>query len=53
MILDLSLLYVYRILALIVAGMMIWAVVRRTDWREQVFALIVFVPFMLRALGVK
>lgn len=44
---------VYRLLALTVAGAMAAVVFRQTDWRQQLFAAIVFVPFVLRALGVK
>jgi hypothetical protein len=43
----------YRLLALFVAVMMIVVIWRQRDWRQQVFAALVFVPFMLRAVGVK
>ena len=48
-----SLMVVYRLLALCVAGMMIFVVWRERDWRQQLFATLVFVPFILRATGVK
>lgn len=50
---GLMLLIVYRAMALAVALMMIWVMFRQRDWREQVFAAIVLVPFALRAAGVK
>jgi ABC-type spermidine/putrescine transport system permease subunit I len=43
----------YRAIAGIVALIMAWMMVRSKDWREQVSAALVFVPFVLRALGVK
>ena len=43
----------YRLLALIVAGMMVVVIWRERDWRAQLFAALVFVPFILRATGVK
>lgn len=43
----------YRVIAGIVALVMAISVVRSRDWREQVFAALVFVPFSLRALGIK
>jgi hypothetical protein len=46
-------LMVYRLLALIVAGMMLVVLWRERDCRQQLFAALVFVPFILRALGVK
>jgi hypothetical protein len=50
---DLGLMIVYRLLALFVAGMMVVVVWRERDWRAQFFAALVFVPFFLRAAGVK
>lgn len=50
---DLALMIVYRLLALFVAGMMAVVVWRERDWRVQLFAALVFVPFVLRATGVK
>jgi hypothetical protein len=50
---ELGLMMVYRVLALFVAGMMVMVVWRERDWRPQFFASLVFVPFILRALGVK
>jgi hypothetical protein len=43
----------YRLLALFVAVMMAIVVWRQRDWRQQLFAALVFVPFILRAAGVK
>lgn len=50
---ELTLLVVYRLLALVIAGMMVWVMLRERDWSQQVFAAIVLVPFALRAAGVK
>jgi hypothetical protein len=48
-----GLMIVYQLLALLVAGMMVVVVWRARDWRQQLFAALVFVPFILRAAGVK
>ena len=48
-----ELMLIYRLLALIVAGMMVYVLWRERDWRQQLFAALVFVPFILRAAGVK
>jgi hypothetical protein len=50
---ELGLMIVYRLLALFVAGMMAVVVWRERDWRPQLYAALVFVPFILRAVGVK
>ena len=50
---ELVLMIVYRLLALWVAGMMVVVVWRVRDWRPKLFAALVFVPFILRAAGVK
>ncbi len=50
---ELGLMIVYRLLALFVAGMMGVVLWRERDWRPQLFAALVFVPFILRATGVK
>ena len=50
---ELGLMIVYRLLALFVAGMMLFVLWRERDWRQQFFAALVFVPFILRAVGVK
>ena len=50
---DFILLYAYRAMAAIVAIMMIWVLFREKDWRQQLFAMLVFIPFALRAVGVK
>jgi hypothetical protein len=49
----LGLMIIYRSLALFVAGMMMVVVWRQRDWRSQLFAALVFVPFILRAAGLK
>jgi len=49
----LGLMIIYRSLALFVAGMMMVVVWRERDWRLQLFAALVFVPFILRAAGLK
>jgi hypothetical protein len=51
---ELDLMVLYRLLALFVAGMMVVVMWReKRDWRQQLFAALVFVPFVLRAAGVK
>jgi len=50
---ELGLMIIYRLLALFVAGMMMVVVWRQRDWRSQLCAALVFVPFILRAVGVK
>ncbi len=50
---ELGLMIVYRLLALFVAGMMVVVLWRERDWRPQLYAALVFVPFILRATGVK
>ena len=50
---DLLLTVVYRALALLVAAMMVLCLFRARDWREKAFAMLVFVPFALRAAGIK
>jgi ABC-type spermidine/putrescine transport system permease subunit II len=50
---ELVLMIVYRLLALIVAIMMAIVLWRERDWRAQLFAALVFVPFVMRAAGVK
>jgi hypothetical protein len=50
---ELGLMTIYRSLALFVAGMMMVVVWRERDWRSQLFAALVFVPFILRAAGLK
>ncbi len=53
MLFELVLLYAYRAMALIVALMLVWTLFRERDWQQQFFAMLVFVPFALRAVGVK
>jgi hypothetical protein len=50
---ELVVMYTYRLMALIVAFMMVTVIWRERDWREQLCATLVFIPFILRALGVK
>jgi len=50
---EMVLMLVYRLLALVVAIMMVVVLWRGRDWRAQLFAALVFVPFVLRAAGVK
>jgi hypothetical protein len=50
---ELAVMYTYRLLALIVALMMVVVIWKQRDWREQLFATLVFIPFVLRAAGVK
>ena len=47
------LLMIYRLLALFIAVMMAVVLWRERDWRPQLYAALVFVPFLLRGLGVK
>jgi hypothetical protein len=50
---ELMLMFVYRLLALLVAVMMVIVLWRVRDWRAQLYAALVFVPFALRAAGIK
>jgi hypothetical protein len=50
---ELVLMLLYRVLALIVAVMMGIVLWRERDWRAQLYAALVFVPFALRAAGIK
>ncbi len=50
---ELGLMIIYRLLAVFVAGVMMVVVWRERDWRTQLYAALVFVPFVLRAAGVK
>ena len=43
----------YRAIAAAIAIAMAVFTLRAQDWRAQVYAAMVFVPFALRALGVK
>jgi hypothetical protein len=47
------LMLIYRLMALFVAAMMVYVIWRERDWRPQFYAALVFVPFILRGLGVK
>jgi len=50
---DLALLSAYRALAAVLAAAMIVTMLRSRDWRTQLYAMLVFIPFVLRAAGVK
>lgn len=50
---DIVLLLVYRLLALVVAVAMVVTMLQSRDWRTQFYAMLVFIPFALRAAGVK
>ena len=47
------LMMIYRLMALFIAVMMVYVLWRERDWRPQVYATLVFIPFILRALGIK
>ena len=53
MLFELIMLYAYRAMALLVAAMMIRTIFRERSWQQEFFAALVFVPFALRAVGVK
>ena len=48
-----ALIIVYRILSLLIALLAVYIIFRERGWQKQLFAAILFVPFMLRAVGVK
>ncbi len=50
---ELGLMVVYRLMALFVAVMMVIVLWRERDWRPQLFAALIFLPFILRATGIK
>ena len=50
---DLLLLAAYRGLALVIAVAMVVTMLRSREWRTQFYAMLVFIPFALRAAGVK
>ena len=50
---DMPLLGAYRALALVIAAAMVVTMLRSRDWRTQFYAMLVFIPFALRAAGVK
>jgi hypothetical protein len=50
---ELGVMILYRFMALFVAAMMMVVIWRERDLRQQFYAALVFVPFILRALGVK
>jgi hypothetical protein len=50
---DTALLFGYRLLALAIALIMVLMLFRARAWKDQLFAMMVFVPFVLRALGIK
>jgi hypothetical protein len=50
---DIPFLAAYRLLALVVALAMVVTMLRSREWRTQFYAMLVFIPFALRAAGVK
>ena len=50
---EFFLMAIYRLLALFVAVMMIRVIWRDKDWRPQLSASLVLIPFILRGLGIK
>jgi hypothetical protein len=50
---ELTIMIIYRLFALFCAAMMIYVLWRERDWRPKVYAALAFVPFLLRAVGVK
>jgi len=50
---ELDVMIAYRLLALFVAGVMLVVMWRERDLRQQFYAALVFVPFILRAIGLK
>jgi len=50
---EFGVMMIYRLLALFVAAMMLYVLWRNKDMRTQFFAVLVFIPFILRAVGVK
>jgi hypothetical protein len=50
---EFGLMMIYRLMALCVAGAMVAVLWRERDWRPQLFAALIFVPFVLRGLGIK
>lgn len=50
---SMALMLIYRAMAIAVAAIMLIFITRRPDWREKLFAAMVFVPFVLRGLGIK
>ncbi|MBI4966481.1 MAG: hypothetical protein HZC25_00040 [Rhodospirillales bacterium] len=53
MILESVLMVSYRLVAALIALGVVVALFRAKDWRSQFFAMLVFVPFLLRAAGIK
>lgn len=53
MVLEFGLMAIYRILSLAIAVLAVYIVFRERDWRQQLFAVIIFIPFALRAAGIK
>ena len=51
--LDELMLFGYRGIAAVVALVMAVLVLRSDDWRQQLYAALVFVPLALRAAGIK
>jgi len=50
---DTLVFWIYRGFAIFIALAMIVVMLRSSDWRPQFYAMLVFVVFALRALGIK
>lgn len=50
---DILILAIYRGMALVIAIAMIVVMLRSRQWRPQLYAMLVFIPFALRAAGIK
>lgn len=50
---ELALMAIYRLLSLAVALAALGILFRERDWRQQLYAAILFIPFALRAAGIK
>ena len=53
MIVEVGLMAVYRIVSLAIAGVAVYVLFCERDWRQQLFSIIIFIPFALRAAGIK
>lgn len=53
MVFESIMMIIYAVLSLAIAGLAVYVLFRERNWHHQLFAVIVFVPFILRALGIK
>ena len=53
MVFESFLMIVYAVVSFAIAALAIYILFRERNWPQQLFAVIVFVPFVLRALGIK